>query len=151
MATTSKYFITSSSGANFLDLDLSYGSLTLAGQTIAYVGSSSVDAVFVRPGINFDFTASGAGADKLYLEGNFADYTASVSGVNITLTRGVGASAESVVFTRTNNAATTDQLVFADGTVSSLTLYEHVVNAAPAPVPSGETSLAPLPPAAEGA
>ncbi|MFT4174373.1 MAG: hypothetical protein QM639_17545, partial [Rhodocyclaceae bacterium] len=151
MATTSKYFITSSSGANFLDLDLSYGSLTLAGQTIAYVGSSSVDAVFVRPGISFDFTASGAGADKLYLEGNYADYAVSVSGVNLTLTRGAGATAESVTLARTNNAVTTDQLVFADGTVSSLDLYQHVVNAAPAPTPGGETSVAPLPPAAEGA
>jgi hypothetical protein len=151
VATTSKYFITASASENFVDLQLSYGDLSLVGQTIVYTGSSQVDSVFVRPGLTFDFTASGAGADKVYLEGNFADYMASTAGANITLTRGEGASAESVTVTRTNNAVATDRLVFADGTVNTLELYNHVSGSGAAPVPTGETSLAPVGPAAEGA
>jgi hypothetical protein len=151
VATTSKYFVTSSATENFVDLDLSYGSLSLAGQTVVYTGSSQVDSVFVRPGLSFDFTASGAGADKVYLEGNFADYTVGTAGANITLSRGEGASAESVTVTRTNNTLATDRLVFADGTVNTLALYNDASGSGAAPLPTGETSLAPVGPAAEGA
>jgi len=60
---TSKYFVLPSQGANYLDFALSYGTVSLQGQDIVFVGSSAVDAVFVRPGVSVDFTLSGAGAD----------------------------------------------------------------------------------------
>ena len=73
MATTSKYFLLPSTGANFIDFELSYGSVSLQGQEIVFVGSTTVDAVFVRPGVVVDMTLSGAGADKIYLSGNQAE------------------------------------------------------------------------------
>ena len=145
MAATSKYYVTGSTGSNLLDFELSYGTLSLDGQEYVYSGSTSVDVVFVRPGIVFDFTGSGASADKLYLTGNYADYMGSVAGTVMTLTRNVGQQVETVKVSKLTSLTNSDKLVFADGTVSTFDLSAHLNSptTVSAPVPAGETSLAP--------
>jgi len=147
MAATSKYYVTGSTGSNLLDFELSYGTLSLDGQEYVYSGSSSVDVVFVRPGIVFDFTGSGASADKLYLTGNYADYTPSLAGTTMTLTRSVGLQIETVKVVKAASSGASDKLVFADGTVSTFDLSAYLNSTASAPVPAGETSLVPSLPA----
>lgn len=143
MATTSKYFIMPSAGENFLDFDLSYGSINLLGQQISFVGSASVDMVFLRPGVTLDFTLSGSGADKVYLTGNFADYNFSINFGVMTLTRGSGATLETLSFVRGVTTGTSDLLVFADGTVNTFDIFNHLNSGAATPIPTGETSVAP--------
>ena len=151
-AVTSKYFVLPSNGANFIDFDLSLGSLSLQGQEIVFVGSTRSDAAFVHPGIGFDFTGSVGGVDKLYLEGNLNDYAIATSGTSfLLLSRGSGASLETVKVAKdSRGAAISDVLVFADGTVNTYDLYEAVANQTARPTPSGETSLNPAAPAAPG-
>ena len=145
--TTSKYYITASPGSNLLDFELSYGTLGLDGQAYIYSGSTSVDMVFVRPGIVFDFTGSGASADKLYLTGNYIDYTMSLAGTVMTLTRNVGPQVETVKVSKLTSLTNSDKLVFADGTVSTFDLSAYLNSTASAPVPAGEPSLVPSLPA----
>jgi len=95
VATTKYFVLPSSPGANFTDFDLSYGTVRLSGEQVSFVGSSAVDAVFVRPGVTVDFTLSGSGADKIYLGGNFA-------WVNFTDALGVG-SRKAVAAAKTRN------------------------------------------------
>ena len=140
--TTSKYYITASPSSNLLDFELSYGTLSLDGQAYVYSGSSSVDVVFVRPGIVFDFTGSAASADKLYLTGNYGDYAPSLAGTTMTLTRTVGLQVETVKVVKAASSVASDKLVFADGTVSTFDLSAYLNSTAGAPVPAGETSLA---------
>ena len=145
MATTKYFVLPSSPGANFTDFDLSYGTVRLNGEQISFVGSSAVDAVFVRPGVSVDFTLSGSGADKIYLGGNFASYTASITGSVMTLQRGSGVTLESVSFIKSTSAASSDSVIFADGTLNSLDLYNNLKTAVALPALSiAETSLAPL-------
>lgn len=143
MATTSKYFILPSAGDNFLDLELSYGTLSLQGQEIVFVGSAAVDMVYLRPGVTLDFTLSGSSADKVYLDGNYSDYAASISGSVMTLTRGSGATTETLRFVKATSSLASDLLVFADGSVNSFDLFDHLKNGAANPTPAGETSSAP--------
>ena len=153
MATTSKYYVLTPTGDNldFLDFGLNYGSITTVGESIQYNGSARVDSVFVRPGLSYDLTNTAAGTDKIYLMGNLADYTPSVSGNVLTLSRMVGSLSESVsVFNGT--PLVFDKLVFANGTVSAYALYSAVAASAPLPTPNTvETSLAPAGAAAPGA
>jgi hypothetical protein len=151
VATTKYFVLPSSTGANFTDFNLSYGSVTLNGEQVAFVGSSAVDAVFVRPGVTVDFTLSGSGADKIYLGGNFASYTASIAGSVMTLQRGSAATLESVSFIKSTSAFSSDGIIFADGTLNSLDLFNNLKTATPLPALSTtETSIAPLAPAAAG-
>ncbi|MEI7680305.1 MAG: hypothetical protein WCK07_12990, partial [Betaproteobacteria bacterium] len=152
VAGRTKYFVLpSSTGANFTDFDLSYGSVSLTGEQVTFVGSSSVDAVFVRPGVTVDFTLSGSGADKIYLGGNYASYAASIAGSVMTLQRGSGATFESVSFIKSTSAASSDSVIFADGTLNSLDLYNNLKTATALPALStAETSIAPLAPALAG-
>jgi uncharacterized delta-60 repeat protein len=145
-----KYFVLpSSTGANFTDFNLSYGLVSLTGEQVNFVGSTAVDAVFVRPGVTVDFTLSGSGADKIYLGGSFASYTASITGSVMNLQRGSGATLESVSFIKSTSAAASDSVIFADGTLNSLDLYNNLKTATPLPALSTtETSIAPLAPAA---
>ena len=147
-----KYFVLpSSTGANFTDFDLSYGSVTLTGEQVTFVGSSAVDAVFVRPGVTVDFTLSGSGADKIYLGGSFSSYTASISGSVMKLEHGSGSALESVSFIKSTSAASSDSIIFADGTLNSLDLYNNLKNSMALPALSTtETSIAPLAPALAG-
>jgi hypothetical protein len=146
MAITSKYVLLTSPGSNFIDFALSYGALTLDGEEFKYLGSSAVDAVFVHPGMTFDFTSAGGGADKIYLGGNFADYGKSASGSTLTLTRTVSGKTETVLVAG-GSGPSNDTLIFADGSVTSLATINFVKGTASAPVPGGETSLAPNLPA----
>ncbi|MEI7682349.1 MAG: hypothetical protein WCK07_23335, partial [Betaproteobacteria bacterium] len=151
MATTKYSVLSSSTGANFTDFDLSYGTVTLAGEQVTFVGSTQVDAVFVRPGVTVDFTLSGSGADQIYLGGSFASYTASISGSVMTLRRGAGATLESVSFIKSTTSVSSDKVIFADGTLNSLDLYNNLKSGAALPALStAETSIAPLAPAAAG-
>ena len=151
MATTKYFVLPSSTGANFTDFDLSYGSVTLSGEQVTFVGSTQVDAVFVRPGVTVDFTLSGSGADKIYLGGSFASYTSSITGSVMTLQRGAGATLESVSFIKSTASASSDNVIFADGTLNSLDLYNNLKNGTALPaLVTTETSLAPLAPAAAG-
>jgi Ca2+-binding RTX toxin-like protein len=146
---SSKYYLTSSPGSNLLDFDLAYGALSLAGQEYVFSGTTSVDSVFIRPGIVFDFTGSAASADKLYLTGNYIDYAMSLVGTVMTLTRTVNQQVETVKVSRLTSVANSDKLVFADGTVSTFDLYAHLNSptTVSAPVPAGETSASPTLPA----
>jgi hypothetical protein len=152
MAVTSKYIIMTSAGdgSNFIDFNLNYGSLSLDGQEMQYLGSASVDTVFVRPGATYTLS-TGAGADRIYFSGSLADYTLSRSGATLALTRTVGGKTEAVNLAGANSATTPDALIFADGTVATNALYNHVSRGDPIPVPAGDTSLAPTGAAASGA
>lgn len=151
MATTKYFVLPSSSDSNFTDFDLSYGTVTLAGEQVAFVGSAAVDAVFVRPGVTVDFTLSGSGADKIYLGGNFASYTASIAGSVMTLQRGSAATLESVSFIKSTSAASSDSVIFSDGTRNSLDVYNNLKTGTALPaMATTEISLAPLVPAAPG-
>ena len=152
VAGRTKYFVLPSpTGANFTDFDLSCGSGNRAGEQVTFVGSSGVDAVFVRPGVTVDFTLSGSGADKIYLGGSFSSYTASISGSVMKLEHGSGSALESVSFIKAASAASSDSVIFADGSLSSLDLYNNLKTGAALPALSTtETSISPLAPAAVG-
>ena len=144
-----KYFLLSSTGANFTDFGLNYEGVSLTGEKISFVGSTKVDALFLRPGITVNFTTSGAGADKIYLSGNFSDYTSSLSGSVMTLQRGSDTSLESVSVIKGTTLEASDVLVFGDGTLSSYDLYNKLKNGVVLPaLNTAETSKAPLVPAA---
>jgi len=122
MATTSKYFVTLSPGSNLLDFDLAYGALSLQGQDIVFTGTNGIDNVTVAPGVIFDFTKSNGGIDSIYLTGNLADYTKAFTTSTLTLSRGTGASAESVLLTK-GTSTNYDTVVFANGSVSTFDLH----------------------------
>ena len=144
-----KYFVLpaaeGSTGANFTDFDLALGSVSLTGQEVTFVGSALVDAVFVRPGVSIDFVLSGSGSDAVYFSGRYADYSVTLAGTNMTVQRGADSTLEKVVLTKAGTVAISDRLVFADGTVNSLSLFNSLkaVDPVPLPAPSGETSQAP--------
>lgn len=152
MAITSKYIILGAAGdnANFIDFELNYGTLSLDGQEIQFLGSAFVDAVFIRPGATYTLS-TGAGADRIYFEGSLSDYTVSRTGATLTLTRTVEGKVETVNLASANATTTPDALVFADGTVATNLLYNHVSRGDAKPVPSGETSVAPMGAAAPNA
>jgi uncharacterized repeat protein (TIGR02059 family) len=129
MGTKSKYFILDNAIGNYLDFDLDYGtSLSLVGESISFIGSSTVDSIFVRPGVPIDFTLSGSGADKVYLSGNFASYKLSLAGSVMNLQKGSGNSLESVNFIKATTLSTSDSIIFSDGAISSFDLYNYVKN-----------------------
>ena len=79
-------------------------------------GSNAVDLVYVNPGATIDATKLNGGVDEIYFTGNWADYvkevftsklvfTNAVTGDNVTVAAGAGAS--------------NDRLVFADGSVQT--------------------------------
>ena len=119
---SSKYFITQSQGSNKLDFDLAYGDLSLQGQNIVFTGANGVDNVTVASGVVCDFTKSNGGIDNLYLTGNLADYSTAFTTSTLTLTRGAGASAETVLLAK-GTSTNYDTVVFANGSVSSFDLH----------------------------
>jgi len=152
MTSTTKYIVLSTAGdnRNFIDFELSYGTLTLDGEQVQFIGSARIDALFVRPGITFDLASTGLGADKIYLGGAWGDYSRAYSGTQLTLTRTVGAKTETVKVSAGASTAT-DALVFADGTVSAYEAYAYTKGTQTSvPTPAGETSAAPAAPAASG-
>jgi len=153
--TTSKYFVLTPSGDNqdFVDFDLRYGGITTVGEVVRYTGSGQVDSVFVRPGVVFDLTSLGGGADQVYFSGHLADYTRTVvgsgSGATLRLTRSVpglsGTQAVEDVTVAIGNSRGFDYLVFADGQVQTNALVNSVDNSLAAlPTPdASKTSLVP--------
>ena len=119
---TSKYFITQSAGDNLIRFDLAQGAMSLQGEEIVFTGTNGVDNVTVAPGLKFDFTKSNGGIDNLYLTGNLADYSTAFTTSTLTLTRGAGASAETVLLAK-GTSTNYDTVVFANGSVSSFDLH----------------------------
>lgn len=99
--------------------------LSRPGVAMIVKGGSGVDVVYVTPGGNVDGTQLGLGQDKLYLNGNWADYTGSFAGSAVTLTRTVGADTETVKFLG-GSALAFDSVVFADGVASSYDILRIV-------------------------
>ncbi|QVL45270.1 MAG: hypothetical protein KFB94_08435 [Methylophilaceae bacterium] len=149
-AITAKYFVMAGSGANYIDYQLNAFPLNLQGQYTVQAGTTGVDSIRIRPGAAVDFTLSDEGSDKIYLDGNFSDYAAYLSGTTITLIRGSDATQEMVRVTRGANLLTSDVFIFADGALSSWDLFNHLKNGLDLPVLGAETSLNPLEPAADG-
>jgi hypothetical protein len=90
-----------------------------AGQTLISSGTGQVDKVYVKAGSVVDARNLLAGEDLIYLAGNWADYTKSLTAVSgaIQFTRTINGQNEVVTV---SNGATTlgrDKLVFADGAV----------------------------------
>jgi uncharacterized repeat protein (TIGR02059 family) len=136
MASTSRYTLLGT-GANFMDFDLPYAPLSLNGQEIVFKGNQGVDQVYVgsASGLTFDFTQALGGVDKIYLSGNWADYTLGSGGSVVTLTRVNGGSEVIKVING-------DSLIFANGTVLVLDALNYAKGTAAEPVPTGETSTA---------
>ncbi len=149
-ATINYYVLEESQGANFIDFQLSHNNINLQGQSIAFNGSAAVDAVFARPGVPLDFTASGAGQDKLYLSGKHDDYNYTIFDSVIILSRCTGDFLEVVRFSKDISLESSDLIVFADGTLNSFDIYAFLNGDKPLPFPSGENSKNPLAPAALG-
>jgi hypothetical protein len=118
MATTNAQYIltapTTSTDNTFLDLRLKAGTLSLSGQTAVITGTASADYVYASAGTSVDFTASGAGADVLYLDGTVSQYTVATAGNIVTLTRGTD--------TYTLDKTTTASVAFANGGFTALAL-----------------------------
>lgn len=152
MSIISKYIVTRSVGANYIDLNLDYGTVTLIGSEVVFSGSTSVDAVYVRPGLTVDMSNTKGSADKIYLQGSWLDYVNggtvsldSATGI-MTLTRTLSGLTETVKFIKATNATASDVLIFADGKVSTFDIYSKLAAAQPLTglTPSNsETSVTP--------
>lgn len=147
MSTTAKYAILSSGEVNHIDLGFNFPDLSLSGQRIEYIGSSAIDTVFLRPGVEIDFSSSGGGQDKIYFEGSWDDYKNSLSfpsgenGLSLTLEREVNGEIEKAVFRRGFISAISDLLVFSDGVIDAWTMWND--KAAAVPDDTLETSVNP--------
>jgi hypothetical protein len=73
--------------------------VTRPGIALIVVGGTKVDIVYASAGGNVDATKLGLGQDKIYLTGNYADYSVDRdSGSTVTLTRTVDGNTEIVKF-----------------------------------------------------
>ena len=152
MSIISKYIVTRSVGANYIDLNLDYGTVTLIGSEVVFSGSTSVDAVYVRPGLTVDMSNTKGSADKICLQCSWLDYVNgrtvsldSATGI-MTLTRTLSGLTETVKFIKATNATASDVLIFADGKVSTFDIYSKLAAAQPLTglTPSNsETSVTP--------
>ena len=148
----STYILSSSATRRELNLlhniQLSGAMVGVLGQTATVVGTSGVDAVYARAGVSVDFLGSGASVDKLYLDGNYADYTVTVVGTVVTLTRagsGSGATAipeSTYKLKHAGDATTDDQVIFANGGTTVAALVSSV--ASTPVIPSLDATLSSL-------
>ncbi len=99
--------------------------LSRPGVALLVKGGSGVDVVYVTAGANVDGTQLGLGQDKVYLRGNWGDYTGSFTGSVVTLTRTVGEDTETVKFLGGSESAF-DSVVFANGTARSVDILKYV-------------------------
>lgn len=106
------------------------------GVAFAAYGNGGIDQVFVAAGAQVDATRLAAEQDRIYVEGNWADYTKSWAGSHITLTRTVvdplsltGDTFTEEVKVIGGVGAANDRLYFADGSVDTraalLALRKH--------------------------
>ena len=96
----------------------------LDGLTFTAIGNSGVDEVFVAAGGRVDATELGVGKDHIYLEGTWSNYTKTLTGSQITLTRRVtnaltGAFHDEEVKVAAGFGASNDRLIFSDGAVDT--------------------------------
>jgi len=89
---------------------------TLPGINFIATGGNGVDIVYVKPGATVDASKLNSGEDKIYLTGNWADYTKAATTSKITFTN--AANGETVIVAAATGASN-DRLVFADGYVLS--------------------------------
>jgi hypothetical protein len=82
-------------------------------------GGSGVDTVYVTPGATVDATQLGLGQDVIHLQGDSGDYSGTVSGSIVTLTRPVGSYIETLKFLGGSNSAF-DQILFGNGAAKSV-------------------------------
>ncbi|MDI9235251.1 VCBS domain-containing protein [Limnohabitans lacus] len=93
--------------------------MTEAGQSTVVTGTGQSDKVYVKAGATVDARNLLGGEDQIYLTGNWADYTKSLTEVSgaITFTRSVNGGTEKVTVANGATAVGRDKLVFADGAV----------------------------------
>jgi len=102
--------------------------LVRPGVALVVKGNSGIDIVYVNAGTNIDATQLLGDADQIYLTGNLTDYSGSVAGSVVTLTRTVKNNTEQVKF-----LSGADDVIFADGLASStdlLNLYKDGIQIA---------------------
>jgi Cadherin domain len=116
MSKISRYFI--QPGVNFVDFSLDLQpDASLQGQTVVMRGSSLVDRVYVGHGLSVDFTASLGNTDLIFVAGTRADFTASLSGINLRLTHKSSPGTQITL-------GTGDQVIFADGWLSTTAMID---------------------------
>ena len=111
---TIRYFVTDSDGS-YIEWDSPFDTLPIVGQTAIISGNIGRDWVYVGAGAEIDVRGLGNGTDRIYLTGNLADYTQSISGNTYTLTRSVEGNNESI--TLLVPATGSDTIFFADGSL----------------------------------
>ena len=90
-----------------------------AGQTAILTGTALADSIYVKAGAVVDARNLLGGEDKIYLTGNWADYSKSLTAVSgaIQFTRVINGFTETVTVSNGALSAGRDKLVFADGAV----------------------------------
>ena len=73
-----KFYIRETSGM-FLEWESGIDVLPVTGQAFYVQGGQGADSVYIGNGTKVDVRELGSGADKIYLQGNLADYDISVS------------------------------------------------------------------------
>ena len=135
----STYVLNSAAARRELDLQFRSAFLAWGEQTAKVTGTGQVDAVYGHAGVSVDFTASGASVDTLYLDGVLTDYTVTVLGSVLTLSRAASGSGPTLVPASTYKltieaGATGDAVVFANGATTALALSGSVAAVAAVPV-----------------
>lgn len=112
---------------------------TRPGVALIVKGNNGVDIVYVNAGTSVDATALSGGVDKIYLTGNLSDYSGSVAGSVLTLSRTVNGHTEivKVLQGNSNTATSYDLVVFSDGSQKSYDLFSHFSSSNTPLPPSG--------------
>jgi len=118
-----RYFIQEASGM-FLEWDTPIDELSLIGQTYYIEGNAGPESLFIGNGVVVDATNLNSGANAIYLQGSFADYSITSYGNGVYLLEGIGDRTEKVEVKYSFSDKTgsspelENQLVFADGALS---------------------------------
>jgi hypothetical protein len=117
---TIKAFATNAEGATF-------ATTPKAGTNMIVTGGAGVDKVYVSAYATVDATKLSGGTDLVYFTGKLSDYSKSISGTTLQLSRSNGSETESVKVAAGSSLAY-DKLVFADGFVKSIDLFNASKN-----------------------
>lgn len=124
---TSKYIVFESDGESFFDFDLGFADINYDGQSSLFSGFSNVESINISSGQILDATNLKGSSDKIYLPGTLEQYleysSINASTGTITLINNSNFTYTEVKFIATNTAS--DDLIFADGKVSSATLKTY--------------------------
>ena len=126
---TIKAFATSSEGSTFATAPKS-------GVAMAITGGSGVDVVYVAAYSNVDATKLSGGVDEVYMTGQLSDYSRSFVGTTLVLSRTNGTDTETVKVAAGTTLAH-DKLIFANGFVKSVDLFNATKNNTTLPTPDG--------------